>query len=158
VNKYGFLLAVAISFVAFACADRSKECDAAFLDEDYDAAAKSCAEAAGQGDPSAQFTLGRMYDAGAGVSKDAVKAVEWLTLAAEQGNQDAPAHLGMIYARGREGVPKDNTRAYMWLTVATAAGHPLSGSFKSRVEASMSPEQLAKGYWLSREWLEKHKE
>jgi len=157
VNKYGFLLAVAISFGAFGCADRFNECDAAFLEEDYEAAASSCTEAARQGDASAQFTLGRMYDAGAGVSRDAVKAVEWLTLAAEQGSQDAPAHLGMIYAGGREGVPKDNTRAYMWLAVATAAGHPLSDSFKSRVEATMSPEQLAEGYWLSKEWLEKHK-
>lgn len=157
-NKYGLLLSVAIFFVTFGCADRSRTCDAAFLDEDYDSAAKSCGEAAERGDACAQFTLGRMYDAGAGVRKDAVKAVEWLTLAAEQGFADAQAHLGMIYARGREGVPTDNVRAYMWLTVATAAGHPLSDSFKNRVQALMNPEQLAEGFWLSKEWLEKHKE
>lgn len=55
------------------------------------------------GDAKAQYDLGRMYEGGEGVPKDAAKAVEWLQKAAAQGHADAQALLGRMYARG-EGV------------------------------------------------------
>ena len=41
--------------------------------------------AAEQGLASAQFNLGRMYNIGDGVPKDAVEAVKWFRKSAEQG-------------------------------------------------------------------------
>ena len=50
-------------------------------------------KAAEQGHAKAQTNLGWMYDNGEGVTKDAVKAVEWYQKAAEQGNADAVQRL-----------------------------------------------------------------
>ena len=45
--------------------------------------------AAEQGDPDAQFNLGRMYFEGLGVKQDWVLALMWTSLAAAQGHQAA---------------------------------------------------------------------
>ena len=46
------------------------------------------------GNANAQSNLGRIYEAGDGVPKDAVKAVEWYQKAAVQGNAVAQSNLG----------------------------------------------------------------
>ena len=58
---------------------------------------------------------------GEGVPKDAAKAVEWYTKAAEQGHADAQNNLGVMYDTG-EGVPRDLVRAYVWFNLAAAQG------------------------------------
>lgn len=50
---------------------------------------KSLLVAAEQGDATAQFDLGTMYEHGSGVSKDDVEAVEWYRKAKELGDADA---------------------------------------------------------------------
>ena len=50
--------------------------------------------AAEQGDASAQYSLGVMYDFGRGVLEDDAEAVRWYRLAAEQGDADAQNRLG----------------------------------------------------------------
>ena len=42
-----------------------------------------------QGHATAQMSLGACYEDGEGVEKDLNKAIEWYTLAAKQGNEDA---------------------------------------------------------------------
>lgn len=51
--------------------------------------------AAERGEPAAQSMLGLRYETGEGGIKDPVLAVSWYRKAAEQGNGDAPAVLGL---------------------------------------------------------------
>jgi TPR repeat protein len=62
-------------------------------------AAEMFRRAAKQGHPVAQANLGRLYVDGVGVEKDVVKAKEYLTLAAAQGNSDARNFLNVLEAR-----------------------------------------------------------
>ena len=79
--------------------------------------------AAEQGDASAQFNLGVMYDNGEGVLKDDAEAVRLYRLAAEQGAGDASAQwrLGNMYNYGR-GVPEDDAEAVRWYRLAAEQG------------------------------------
>jgi len=76
-----------------------------------------------QGDPFAQYRLGRFYAKQDGL--DAPESVQWyrksfdgLRRLAEDGNGEAMHVLGVMYAFGR-GVPKDKDQARRWLTRAT---------------------------------------
>lgn len=70
----------------------------------------------------AQFRLGVIYDAGAGVSQDRSKAAMWYEKAAEQGVAEAQFNLGMLYANG-EGIPKDIKKAATWFEKAANQGY-----------------------------------
>jgi len=74
-------------------------------------------ELAKQGDASAQYNLGLMYDAGRGVQQDDKTAVMWYTKAAEQGDADAQSILGFMYASG-QGVQQNDKTAVIWYTKA----------------------------------------
>ncbi len=52
------------------------------------------------GDPEAQYQVGRMYLEGAGTPKDAVQASRWLRLAADMGQRNAQALLGVHAVQG----------------------------------------------------------
>jgi len=51
-----------------------------------------------------------MYLYGEGVPQDYAEAVKWYRIAAEQGDAEAQAMLGIMYLNG-EGVPQDNVQA-----------------------------------------------
>src|SRR6188768_1068901 len=59
-----------------------------------------------QGDATAQYNLGVMYDTGKGVPQDYPEARKWFLKAAEQGHSDAQYNLGVMYDTGK-GVPQD---------------------------------------------------
>ncbi|MEN9637380.1 MAG: hypothetical protein RL077_5784, partial [Verrucomicrobiota bacterium] len=42
------------------------------------------------------FSIGEMYETGTGVPKDSAEGVKWYRHAAEQGDPDAQAKLGVI--------------------------------------------------------------
>ena len=75
-----------------------------------------------QGDPDAQFELGKAYTLGIGVTVDAAEAVRWHGKAAEQGVASAQYVLGLAYAHG-EGVPKDPGAAARWYRKAAEQEH-----------------------------------
>ena len=77
--------------------------------------------AAGQGDVSAQYNLGFMYENGQGVPLDQKKAIKWYKLAAAQRNKQAQRNLSLMYAKG-QGVTQDYIRALMWLNLAGTMG------------------------------------
>jgi uncharacterized protein len=52
-----------------------------------------------EGNPTAQFLLGVMYAQGKGVQKDFVSAYFWLSMSAEQGNEDAASFLDIVAER-----------------------------------------------------------
>jgi TPR repeat protein len=69
------------------------------------------------GDPEAQYQLAMLYVDGAGVVRDAKRAVPWLVLAANKGHYLSQAVLGRILFRGEHGV-RQPASGLMWLTVA----------------------------------------
>ena len=89
---------------------------------DYQTAFKLWLPLAEQGDASAQFNLGMMYDNGQGVKQDDVEAVKWYRQAAEQGFADAQLNLGVKYYQG-EGVRQDKGQAKEWFGKACDNGH-----------------------------------
>jgi len=74
-----------------------------------------------QGNPSAQYILGVMYDRGKGVRQDYAKAFEWYQKAASQGYSNAQYNLGSMYYRG-EGVRQDYAKAFEWHQKAAIQG------------------------------------
>jgi hypothetical protein len=55
------------------------------------------------------------------------------------------------YADG-EGVPKDYVEAYMWFSVAAAQGDENAKAAKVDIARQMTPEQIAKGFRLARDF------
>ena len=68
-----------------------------------------------QGNASAQYSLGVMYNNGEGVPQDHQEAVIWWRKAAEQGNVKAQYSLGVSYDTG-EGVPQATSKPTSGLT------------------------------------------
>jgi hypothetical protein len=77
---------------------------------------------ADQGDASAQYHLGVMYDDGHGLPRDYEKAMRWYGKAADQGNAEAQCNLGSMYVKGH-GVPQDYNKASMWYEMAADTGN-----------------------------------
>ncbi len=90
-----------------------------------------------QGDPDAQYELGKRYLRGAKVSKNEKKAAKWFTKAAEQGFARAQYLLGLCYLYG-EGVEKDKKKAAKWFTKAAEQG--FARAQKKLAELSPKPE------------------
>jgi len=87
--------------------------------------------------------------------KDYAEAMKLFHRAAEQGDPDSQAMLGVMYYIG-EGVPQDYVLAHMWHNLATAHGSPLSGNLRDDIALMMTPDQIAEAQRMAREWLEKH--
>jgi len=116
-------------------------------------------ERAAAGDPEAQFTLGKNYEAGrGGLKKDYAEAANWYRRSADQGNVYAQASLGILYHAGK-GVPLDNVQAEMWFTIS--AGHAPPNDRDTMVEmrdsvaARLTAQQMAEAQRLAREWKPK---
>jgi TPR repeat protein len=69
---------------------------------------------AAQGYAPAQAALGLQWLSGRHLERSPAKAVEWLTLAAEQDDARAQWNLGSLYASGAPGVAKDLVQAFAW--------------------------------------------
>lgn len=79
-------------------------------------------EAALQGEPEAQCTLGARYASGEGGEQDFAKSLEWYTKAAEQGNAKAQWNVAILYARGPGGIAQDMQQAVQWCQQAADQG------------------------------------
>lgn len=112
-----------------------------------------------QGFADTQYQLARMFSsitssldsfaANVGVTPDDHKAVHWLAQSAEQGYCPAHKLLGGHYLTGA-GVPRDYVFAYKWLNLANAGG--ADPALLDNLEKKISPEQIAEGQRLSRDW------
>ena len=95
---------------------------AAYEKGDYATALREWEPLAEQGNASAQFNLGVMYDNGIGVAENDKVAAQWYQRAAEQSDADAQYNLGVMYEYG-EGVPRDDKLAAQWYQRAAEQGH-----------------------------------
>ncbi len=121
---------------------------------DFATALRELTPLAEQGDASAQYNLGLMYDNGWGVPQDDKTAVKWYRLAAEQGNTSAQGNLGAMYAFGK-GVIKDYVYAHMWGNIAASNGNETGTKLRDFVEKKMTPSQLETAQKLARECIRK---
>jgi len=76
---------------------------------------------AGLGDAAAQCKLGLAYYQGKGVAIDPQQALNWFSLASDQGNAIAIYHLGIIYDQGK-GVSIDYAKAAAYYEIAANMG------------------------------------
>ena len=98
------------------------EAEAAFGRGDYATAMEGFRVHAEQGNATAQFYLGLVYENGVvGVPEDDAEAVKWLRKAAEQGEGGAQYRLGLKYDNGWS-VPEDDAEAVKWFRKAAEQG------------------------------------
>ena len=116
-------------------------------------------ERAAAGDPEAQFSLGKNYEAGrSGFKRDYAEAASWYRKSADQGNIYAQASLGILYHSGK-GLPHDDVQAEMWLTIS--ADHaPVNDrdtivEMRDSVAAYLTPQQIAEARRMAHEWQPK---
>ena len=112
-------------------------------------------ERAASGDPDAQFSLGKNYEAGrSGLKQDYAVAASWYRKSADQGNVYAQASLGILYHSGK-GLPHDDVQSEMWLTLS--ADHAPKDDrdtiveMRDSVAAHLTPQQLAEAQRLAHE-------
>ena len=121
---------------------------------DFVTALKEWRLLAEQGDTSAQFNLGVMYENGngKGVLQDYAEAVKWYSLAAEQGYADAQNNLGVRYENG-SGVLQDNVRAHMWYNISAANGNKKSGEWRDERAGLMTSADISKAQSMAKECM-----
>jgi TPR repeat protein len=113
--------------------------------KDLAEAAKWTSKAAEQGSMYAQRDLASKYYNGEGVPKNFAEAAKWYRKAADQGERVSQSLLGQMYSKG-EGVPQNYVFAYMWLSLSNFLEK------HGDIVAAMTPEQIAEGKKLAREW------
>jgi Sel1 repeat-containing protein len=72
-----------------------------------------------QGDPEAEYTVGKRCLDRARTPQECARAVDLVRNAAEQGNPRAQTGLGILYLKGL-GVPRDNAAGVKWLHAAAS--------------------------------------
>ncbi len=117
--------------------------------QDYVEAVKWFRKAAEQNIAEAQFNLGLRYDNGQGVAKDYVEGYKWYRKAAERNDALAQYNLGVCYANG-QGVAKDYVEGYKWWLLAAGQGEERAKTAATWLEYRMTPDQIAEGQKLAR--------
>ena len=125
------------------------EAVAAYDRGDYATAVRGFLVHAEQGDATAQYNLGVMYNYGEGVPEDDAEAVRWYRLAAEQGHASAQSNFGAMYALG-QGVLKDSVLAYMWSNIAGANGNASARKLRDSLERDMTRAEVSRATELAR--------
>jgi TPR repeat protein len=123
---------------------------------DYATALREWRPLAEQGNPSAQFRLGSLYENGDGVPRDFVKARQWYEKAAVQGDAMAQFYLGIQSAYG-EGGPLDLVQAHMWYSLAAGNGNAHAPGYRDDLARQLTPAQIAEARKRAREWKPKSK-
>jgi TPR repeat protein len=116
-------------------------------------------EQAANGDPHAQYKLGKAYIGGQGLLPDIPKAVFWLGKSAEQGNAEAQASLGALYELGTGGpgnVRHDLHAAVYWYRKAAKQG--LASAQQSLGAMYYQGRALPKDYAQAAAWFRRSAE
>jgi hypothetical protein len=127
--------------------------------QDYAEGLEWFRKAAEQGEPYALRMIALSYERGDGVSRDYAQAATWFRKAAEQDDSYGQYWLGNAYAEGSGGIiykgfnePQDLVLAYAWLNVASNGYYDDAEKSRDKVEAKLSPAELAEAQRLSSNW------
>jgi hypothetical protein len=122
---------------------------------DYATALREWRPLAENGEATAQYNLGIMYENGWGVPQDPAQAVQWYREAVKSGNIRFILHLATMYSLGK-GVPTDFVRAYMFFSIAAEMGdsHGVKGC--DLHAKAMTSAQITEAKTLAREWRMKY--
>jgi TPR repeat protein len=153
---------LAVTFVTTASAGSARspmeQGWAAYERGDYELAARLIRPYAEDGDPEAQFKLGRMFQEGQGVPQDHAEAGKWYRLSAEAGQPFAQNNLGVMYKHGR-GVKQDNVQAYFWFSLAAKyylefeeMNLERARQNRQSVASKMTPDEISEAQALVRSW------
>jgi TPR repeat protein len=108
-------------------------------------------KAAEQNFASAQYNLAYCYYMGFGIARDYMEAVRWYRKAADQNDVSAQYNLGFCYYRGH-GVVKDYVESYKWGLLSAAQDDAQSRKLVTVLERLMTPDQIAEGQKLARDF------
>jgi TPR repeat protein len=81
------------------------------------------------GDSEAQYQLGKHYDYGWGVERDALEAAKWYEKAAIQGHIEAQHSLGLLNTHAGNYIFANPEDSVKWFRTAAEHGHPSSQHF-----------------------------
>ena len=95
-----------------------------------------------------------MYEYGDGVTQDFKSAIQYYSLAADQGYAYGQYRLGRMYEYGK-GVVQDFTRAHMWFNIAASQGIEYGKKNRDKAAKLMTISQIAEAQTLARECLAK---
>ncbi len=95
------------------------------------------------GDPAAMYLVGREAYNEARISGDFSEAYMWATRARNAGFLGGKMLFKMIHLQAGQGLHHDNVEAHGWIILAIADGADYLMPWKRRLEAIMTPEQLA---------------
>jgi uncharacterized protein len=147
-------MAVSLTLAAIggaAVAGPPDDAEAAYGRSDYATALPLLLLLADQGNATAQYRLGRLYDAGSGVTQDYVQALRWYRLAADQGVAAAQFGLGTMYEDGHS-VSQNFVLAHMWFNLSASRGNKAAALNRDELATSMNPGEITEAQKLAREW------
>jgi TPR repeat protein len=98
-------------------------------------------EAAKDGLPIAQSSLGLLYASGLVVEQDEKKAARLYRKAAEYGDPLGQTALALARFRG-VGVQEDRVDAYQWMSLAAGQGHEEARTYLPAVEGTLTADEL----------------
>ncbi len=79
--------------------------------------------------PQRLYELGLKYLRGETVTKDAVKALQYVDASAVQGNDRAQYTLGKLLLKGDRGVPRDRERGMFWMQKSAQQGNTFAAAY-----------------------------
>ena len=118
-------------------------------------AVAACRRLADQGDPRAEYALGKHYANGDGVKQDYRAAKDWFLAAAEQGHIRAQGKVAAAFWSGK-GAPQDYSKAYFWALLGRAGGDEPSAAIVMNSAAHLTPAQTAAEQRQAELWLHNH--
>jgi TPR repeat protein len=137
--------------IVVANGDSYEDGAAALRAKDYPRARLIWSALALQGDPRAQYSLGRMYEKAQGVDRDFEEALRWYRKSADQGHADSQYRVAVAYSFGLGGVIKDDATAAKWLHRAAENGHRKSQRLLARAyesgELGITPDEKKAKHW-----------
>ena len=127
----------------------------AFKRGDYARAIEELGPAADGGDSEAQFTLGKIHEAGLGRTKDPTRAAALYKAAAEQDHPMAQHSFAYALFMG-EGVEQDLVEALKWFILAARNGVEAAAAFGNRVSKILPRRFIIDARRAARQWREAH--
>lgn len=127
-----------------------------YSEEDLAMALEWWNKAAAQGEPHAQYSIGKCYEQGLGVAQNHKTAVSYYSLSAEQGVSDAGIALTNCYLEGK-GVKKDVKEAYFWMLVNFPDSWDNGYESIDNIAALLKAKDIKKVRTRAQKWLDTHK-